>query len=274
VAGSRSTVDPRDAAADPSSRFTQRAGDYVRGRPGYPEPLFDALVAAARLPPGAWVADVGAGTGLSAEPLLERGLRVAAVEPNAAMRAAALARLGGRDGFRAVAGSAEATGLDAASVDLVLAAQAFHWFDPARARAEFLRILRPAATGSDPTVALVWNARRATGTPFLAAYEELLLRFGTDYREVGHRGVNAERLAGFFGAAPAHRRFENRQDLDLDGLRARLLSSSYVPAAGRPGHREMLEELARIFRAHAAAGRVRLEYDADLYLGRPAPDPA
>ena len=265
-------VSPRDAT-DAPGRFTERADDYVRGRPGYPEPLFDALVEAARLRPGAWVADVGAGTGLSSGPLLARGLRVVAVEPDQAMRTAALARLGARAGFRAVPGTAEATGLEAASVDLVLAAQAFHWFDPGRARAEFLRILRPAP-GADPTVALVWNARRATGTPFLAAYEALLLRFGTDYREVGHRGVSAERLAGFFGAAPAHRRFENHQDLDLDGLRARLLSSSYVPAAGRPGHVEMLAELARIFHAHAAAGRVRLDYDAELYFGRPAPDPA
>lgn len=260
-------MSPRSPSPGALDRFTQRAGDYVRGRPGYPEALYDTLIELARLGSGALVADVGAGTGISAEPLLRRGFQVVAVEPNHAMRAAAVARLGAEPGFRAVAGSAEGTGLETASVDLVLAAQAFHWFDPALARAEFLRILRPRSGA----VALVWNARRAAGTPLLAAYEELLLRFGTDYREVGHRGVSAERLTAFFGFEPEQRRFESHQDLDLDGLGARLLSSSYVPAAGRPGHEEMLAELERIFRAHAAGGRVRIEYDVDLFVGRFAP---
>jgi len=255
-----------DGPPAPRSRFAGRAGAYVRGRPGYPEALFDALLGLGRVAPGALVADVGAGTGISSAPLLARGLRVAAIEPDEAMRAAALAALGSRPGFRALPGSAEATGLDGASVDLVLAAQAFHWFDAARARAEFARILRPERAAA-PSVALVWNARRATGTPFLAAYEALLLRFGTDYREVGHRGIGTGRLRGFFGREPLHRRFANHQDLGLDGLRARLLSSSYVPAEDRPGHAEMLAELERLFAVHSRDGIVRIEYDVDLFLG-------
>ena len=247
---------------DPTRRFSDRAADYVRGRPGYPEAVFEALIELARLPAGAAVADVGAGTGISSEPLLARGFRVFAVEPNAAMRAAAEERLGGHPGFRAVDGNAEATGLAAASVELVLAAQAFHWFDVARARAEFRRILRPGGA-----VALVWNARRAAGTPFLEGYEKLLLDHGTDYRLVGHRGIGPDRLAAFFGGPYETRRGENFQDLDLDGLRARLLPSSYVPAAGKPGHDAILAGLADLFERHQHAGRVRLEYDVDLFLG-------
>lgn len=246
-----------------TERFSNRVADYERGRPGYPEKLFDRIIDWAALHAGDSVADIGAGTGISAAPLLRRGLEVLAVEPNAAMRAAAIHRLGPEPGFTAVDGSAEATGLADASVDLVLAAQAFHWFDLDRARVELRRILRPGAP-----VALIWNARRAAGRPFLEGYERLLLQFGTDYREVGHRGVAQERLTRFFGARPAHERFENAQPLDFEGLRARLLSSSYVPAANEAGHPEMLEELNSLFSRHQRDGRIDILYDVDLFLGR------
>jgi SAM-dependent methyltransferase len=249
-------------STDRSSRFAGRVADYERGRPGYPEALFDALVALAGLAPGAAVADLGAGTGLATEPLVRRGLRVFAVEPNAEMRAAAERRLGGSPGLAFVDGRAEATGLADASIDLALAAQAFHWFDAAATRRELRRVLRPGGR-----VALVWNARRAAGTPFVEAYEELLLRHGTDYREVGHRGPAPERLAAFFGGPFETLRFDNEQTLDRDGLRARLLSSSYVPAAGQPGHREMMRHLDELFDRHASDGAVRLLYDVDLFLG-------
>lgn len=245
-----------------TERFTDRVDDYVRGRPGYPAELYDALVAACGLGTGDRVADLGSGTGLSTAPLLDRGFEVFAVEPNEPMRRAAEARLAARSGFHSVAGSAEATGLAPASIDLAIAFQAFHWFDVAKTRAELERILVPGGQ-----VALVWNARRAGGTPLLEDYEALLQRFGTDYRQVGHRGLPRERLAGLFGGPFDHHRFDNHQDLDLDGLRARLLSSSYVPAAGHPDHAPMLAELERIFRAHADDETVRLEYDVDLYVG-------
>ena len=245
-----------------AGRFAGRVDDYERGRPGYPPALFDAIAEIGALAPGCVVADLGAGTGISSEPLLDRGYSVVAVEPDDEMRAAAERRLGPRSGFGARPGSAEATGLADSSVDLVLAAQAFHWFDPRLARLELRRILKPGGVA-----AVVWNARRAAGTPFLESYEALLLEFGTDYREVGHRGVAPERLAAFFGGPFERRRFDNHQDLDFVGLRSRLLSSSYVPAAGRPRHDEMLAELERIFTAHRRRGTVRLEYDVDLYCG-------
>jgi SAM-dependent methyltransferase len=251
------------ATRDAAARFSNRADDYVRGRPGYPEAMFDAVVALGGLAPGATIADLGAGTGLSTEPLLRRGFRVVAVDPNQAMRAALASRLGGEPGLEVVDGSAEATGIPDRSVDLALAAQAFHWFDAERSRAELRRILR----APDSRVALVWNARRAKGTPFVEAYERLLLEHGTDYREVGHRGVGRERLAAFFGGPFEERRFDNVQRLDFPGLSARLSSSSYVPAAGQPGHDAMMVALRILFDRYAEDGAVEILYDCELSIG-------
>lgn len=257
-----------DASRPSTARFSDRADDYVRGRPGYPEALFDAVAELGRLAPGATIADLGAGTGISTEPLLRRGFRVFAIEPNDAMRSSLVARFANRAGLVIVAGTAEATGLARHSVDLALAAQAFHWFDVDRTKFELRRILRSAAA----CVALVWNARRATGSPFVEAYEELLLRHGTDYREVGHRGIGRDRLAAFFGGPFEERRFDTVQRLDFASLSARLLSSSYVPAAGQSGHEAMMLDLSRIFDLHAADGEVELLYDCELSIGPLTPD--
>lgn len=253
-------------SADVSDRFLGRVDDYVRARPGYPPELIAFLEERGALFPGARVADLGAGTGLFSERLLARGYEVAAVEPNAEMRAAAERRFGGEPGFRSVDGRAEATGLAGDSIDLAVAAQAFHWFDPGRTRAELLRVLRRPRR-----VALVWNARRAHGSPFLERYERLLLDFGTDYQQVGHRGVGAERLLAFFGGPYETFRAPQRQRLDGAGVRARLLSSSYLPAAGTDRHREMLAALDRLFTETAVAGAVEMLYDAELFLGEIVP---
>ena len=242
-------------------RFTGRVDDYVRARPGYPQTIVDDLAAAGVLFPGAVVADVGSGTGISSALFLTRGFAVVGVEPNAPMRTAAETALTRYPRFCSQPGSAEETGLPDASVDLIVAAQAFHWFDGARTRAEFRRILKPSGW-----LALIWNARRSSGTAFLEAYENLLLEFGTDYAQVGHRGVGAERLAALFGGTFTTRRYDNRQKLDFAGLRSRLLSSSYIPAAGEPAHAAMLDRLAAIFETHALDGQVEFLYDTEVHI--------
>lgn len=250
--------------ADPTHRFTSRVRDYVRARPGYPDAVLDVLREDVGLAPGDVVADLGAGTGLSAEPFLRAGHTVLGVEPNDAMRAAANAELGSRPGWRGVVGSAEATGLDPASVDGVVAAQAFHWFDVEAARLEALRILRPGGWA-----ALLWNTRLTDGTPFLRAYESLLLEFGTDYAQVRHDRRSAAGIRTFFGGPRRTRVLANAQRLDLEGLRARLLSSSYTPAEGDPRRGPMLRRLDQIFHEHARGGTVEIRYDLDVHSGRP-----
>jgi SAM-dependent methyltransferase len=251
----------------PTDRFSERVENYVRYRPGYPGELIDLMRAEMGLGPGAAVADVGSGTGILTKLLLREGAVVYGVEPNRGMREAAERWLSDEPGFRSIEGSAEATTLPDESVDFVTAGQAFHWFDAPRANAEFRRIMRP-----NGHAVIVWNDRRTDTTPFLRAFEQLLLRFGIDYILVAEKyalsSVESERaLREFFGGSYRTARFDNRQSLDFDGLKGRLLSASYVPLAGQEGHEEMLAELARIFAEHQQDAQVTIEYDTNVFYG-------
>ena len=251
-------------AGDPTRRFSDRVADYLRWRPSYPAEVLDFLVAQCGLTRDWAIADIGSGTGLLSRLFLDHGNRVFGVEPNREMRAAAEELFAENALFTSVAGSAEETTLAARSVELVGAGQAFHWFDPDRARAEFARILKPGCWAT-----LVWNDRRKTSTPFLRAYEELLLTWATDYREVDHSRLGRAEIESFFGdGGILDVEFDNRQSFDFEGLAGRLLSSSYAPAAGHPSHEPMIEALQSIYDTHQVDGLVTLEYDTRVYLGR------
>ena len=253
----------REEMRDPTVRFSGRVGHYARWRPDYPAALTGCLTEQGALKPLDVVADIGSGTGLLTAMLLRHGNRVYGVEPNREMREAAERELAGLAGFTSVDGRAEATGLPDGSVDVVAAAQAFHWFDTQRCRAEFRRILRPGGS-----LVLVWNDRDTRSTPLMGAYESLLRTFGTDYHAVRRRGADEKEVEAFFGPGGCRRTvLPHRQDLDLEGLQGRLLSSSYVPAPGETGHDAMIREMESIFREHAEGGRVRFVYNTRVYHG-------
>jgi len=249
---------------DPTQRFSTRVENYIRYRPGYPPAVVDLLQAECGLSPESAVADVGSGTGLLSEPLLKLGCQVYGVEPNDAMREAGERLLAHYPRFVSVAGTAEATGLPDGVVDLVTAGQAFHWFDRGRARAEFARILRAGGW-----VALAWNERRTEGTAFLVKYERLLQHFAIDYAAIDHRNVDADVIRAFFAPGDvAVGVFDNVQVFDFDGLKGRLLSSSYMPEPGHPAFTPMLAALEELFAAHESNGHVAMAYDTRVYYGR------
>jgi SAM-dependent methyltransferase len=249
---------------DPTKRFSSRVENYARYRPSYPRAVLDLLAAECELTGASIVADVGSGTGLLSELFLKNGNRVFGIEPNKEMRDAGERLLKDYARFTSVAATAESTMLDDRGVDFVIAGQAFHWFERERARAEFARILRP-----EGWVVLVWNERRTDTTPFLAAYERLLLAYGTDYETITHKMIGAGEIGAFFepGAFELET-FENRQVFDLDSLKGRLLSSSFVPERGDPDHDAMLDDLDAIFNTYQEDGKVAFEYDTKVYYGQ------
>src|ERR1700677_320897 len=215
-------------APNAPSRFSGRVENYIRYRPGYPPGVLNALKTECGLTSRHVIADIASGTGIWTRLLLENGNPVFGVEPNAQMREAGERLLPEFPKFTSVAGTAEATTLADQSVDFVTAAQAAHWFDHARSRLEFVRILKPGGW-----LVLLWNERLTDSTPFLRDYEALLLAYGTDYAEVRHERTT-DAVNEFFDPAPFQaREFGLRQEFEYAGIEGRLLSSSYAPG---PGH--------------------------------------
>jgi SAM-dependent methyltransferase len=246
----------------PTARFSDRVENYVRYRPGYPPEVLDLLRAECGLLPSHTVADVASGTGVFTRLLLENGNPVFAVEPNTEMRERGAHELESYDRLVSFAGTAEETTLRSAAVDFVTAAQAAHWFDLPRARAEFVRILKP-----EGWCVLIWNERDTASTPFLRDYEEVLLTYGTDYKEIRHERTTAI-IHEFFAPAPCRERVFGLQQLfDYQGLAGRLLSSSYAPLEGQAHYSPMMEELQRIYRVHAKDDRVAFEYKTRVFYG-------
>ncbi|HEY0381152.1 MAG TPA: class I SAM-dependent methyltransferase [Candidatus Elarobacter sp.] len=228
-----------------TERFSNRAGDYVVGRPSYPAAAIDALFDGLGEVGDVLAADLGAGTGISSRLLAGRGAQVLAIEPNAAMREAAEPH----PRVEWIAGTAEWTGLDEASIDLVTAFQAFHWFDHVKALREMVRILRPAGRA-----ALIYNERDESD-PFTAAYGDLVRAYQTDDTE-RRRAAGLDVFAAFEGWH-VRRRIEVRNEhvLDLDGALARARSTSYLPKTG-PEADELHAAIRALVAKHAQDGSV------------------
>jgi ubiquinone/menaquinone biosynthesis C-methylase UbiE len=246
----------------PTHRFSSRVSAYVRYRPHYPRELIAWLGETIGFTPAWRVADAGSGTGIFTRLLLENGNDVVAVEPNDAMRDEANASLASFRNFHSINGTAEATRLPDHSVDLVTAAQAFHWFDPVAAKREFARILKP-----DGWALVVFNTRVVEAGAFSERYEELLQTHAVDYTRVDHRLVDGARLRAFFGAYREWRHQWIKQH-DLDGVIGLSASSSYTPAPGHPQHDAFYAALRALFERHAHSGHVDYLYETEAYLGR------
>src|SRR6266404_9748036 len=243
-------------------RFSSRVANYVRYRPGYPPAIIDLLRKECGLTSASLIADMGSGSGKLSELFLENGNMVFGDEPNAAMRVAAEEILESYLGFRSVDGTAESTTVESVSVDFVTAGQAFHWFDVTKAKEEARRILKPGGWA-----VLVWNERQVDTTPFLHDYEQFLLQYGSDYPVVRHENALAA-IADFFAPEiAALERYPNSQVFNFEGLKGRLLSTSYTPEPGSPNFESMLRDLGDLFEEYENNGRISLDYETRVYFG-------
>lgn len=248
----------RKFAADPKERFSSRVENYIKYRPSYPLEIIDYLKEQKILAKDTIIADVGSGTGILTKLFLDNGNLVYGIEPNKDMRAAAERILEIYPNFSSFEGSAESTGLDNDSVDLIIAGQAFHWFDVDKSREEFKRILKP-----EGYVVLIWNDRIKGGNDFNSAYENFIIKYGTDYKEVRKNEGNVNR---FFRYQKIF--FDNFQQFDLNSFKGRILSASYIPLQDNPIFPKMLLELEEMFNKHQQNGIVKLEYDTKVFYGQ------
>ncbi|MCE2914861.1 MAG: class I SAM-dependent methyltransferase [Rubrivivax sp.] len=243
--------------------FGPKVADYVASRPDYPPALLDWLAAEGVLRQDSRVVDVGAGTGLLTRDLLARGAQVLAVEPNVAMRKACDQLLGGIAGYRSADGRAEAIPAADASVDLVTAAQAFHWFDVPLARREFARVLVRGGA-----VALTWNDRR-DDDPLTQDVNAVFGRYGGERRDAMLAHENRNDVEAFFAPLRAQQwTGEHQHRLDEAGLLALAFSRSYMPAPDAPDRSTAAAELRAIFTRHARNGQVEVRYRTVCWLGR------
>ncbi len=248
-----------------AEKFTGKATLYNRYRPGYPAALLDFIRRETGLRPGQAVADVGSGTGLFSRFLLEQGLAVHAVEPNPEMRAQAEAALGAFPRFHSLDGSAEQTGLPAQSVDLIAAAQAFHWFDPGAFARECRRIGKPGAF-----VCLVWNSRDAKQA-IVRENEAVCRRCCPEFAGVsgGMQDKQEAALSRFFQNGQfCSVRIPHPQEMDRAGFIGRGLSSSYAPQKGSPASDAYADALGKLFDRFCMGDVLFYPQVTQCYIGR------
>jgi len=250
---------------DAKQRFSNRVLDYARYRPSYPCTLLDLLARECGLRPDHVITDIGSGTGLLTKLFLEHGNRVHGVEPNREMREGGQEFLRDYSGFTSIDASAESTTLPDSSVDFIVVGQAFHWFDAPAAQREFRRVLSPGGW-----CVVVWQDRRTEETPFAREYEDVLVRFGVDYKSVKDTYPEIEKMRAFFDSGSFHSTdLPNHQDFDWNGLVGRLRSSSYAPTEQHANYAPMINELRRIFGSYQQLnGTVRMDYFARVYFGK------
>jgi len=244
--------------ADSKKRFSSRVENYIKYRPSYPLEIIDFLKEKNILTDDTVIADIGSGTGILTRIFLDNGNQVYGVEPNKDMREAAEKFLQEYKNFSSLEGSAESTGLEENCIDLIIAGQAFHWFDVEQAKREFKRIIKP-----NGNIALIWNNRGKAGTDFNSSYENFILKYGTDYREVKKNEGNVDLFFNY-----QKETFYNFQELDFTSFKGRVLSSSYIPLTDNPIFPKMMLELEDLYNKHQRNGIIRIDYDTEIYLGK------
>ena len=244
------------------TRFSNRVSNYIKYRPGYPIDIIDFLKSTLNLNTSDIIADIGSGTGIFSELFLKNGDTVFGIEPNKEMRHAAEDILKKYENFHSIGAAAENTTLENSCIDFITCAQSFHWFDREQVRKEFIRILK-----ENGWVILIWNSRDDDASEFMFSFEKFINKFSVDYQNVNHKNIDKHIFDSFFKKYNL-KVFHNHQDLNLEGLKGRLLSASYVPTEEDPRSKLMINDLEKLFKKFEDHGVVKMIYNTEMYFGK------
>lgn len=242
-----------------TTRFSDKVEDYVKYRPKYPAQILELLREEIGLDKKHVIADIGSGTGFSSELFIANDNKVFAVEPNNEMRIAAERNFSGNQNFISINGSAEKTGLQKGSVDMIFCGQAFHWFDKILARTEFERILKPHGH-----IVLAWNERDEKDN-FQEKIGRMLNKNIPEYKNATDEKIAEDEMVKFFSPKTLHKKvLKNFQTFDLDGLKGRLKSSSYFPKSGVEYER-LIKEIEELFYRFEENNVVDFNYETNIF---------
>lgn len=247
---------------DNTQKFSGRAENYTKGRPGYPSALFDCLYTDYGFSDNSSIADIGSGTGKFSKYLLDKGSTVYCVEPNEDMRKAAENELGEYSNFISVNGTSDATALKDSTVDFVTAAQAFHWFDAEKFKAECKRILKP-----EGLTVLVWNTRDMSSEFNIKSYE-IYRKYCPSFKGY-HGGMKDDdkRISAFFKNDFRKIVFENPLAFTKEKFITRSLSASYSLKQGDDNYERYIAELKDLFDEYSENDIVTMKNNTTVYIG-------
>lgn len=234
---------------DSKKRFSKTAKSYDDYRPSYPHELIRWILDTSKIKAGSTIIDIGCGTGISTRLFSNRGFNLIGIDPNNEMLA--VARKKGGATFHK--GEAAKTGLTANFADMIVAGQAFHWFDLKPTFIEFERILKP-----EKWCFAFWNIRQ--DTKLLKDYDNLIQQYSKDYSKTPKPKQNIEKIKKSKQVKLIKEsKFSNQQKFNLDGLIGRAYSSSYI-AHGVKESDIFKEKLEKLFNKYEENGQVTFDY--------------
>jgi ubiquinone/menaquinone biosynthesis C-methylase UbiE len=247
---------------DFTQRFTGRAESYSKYRPSYPIQILDIFEKEAKFDSTKVVADIGSGTGILSRLFLENGNKVFGVEPNDDMRRLAELNLEEFQKFESIKGTAENTGLEDESVDLIAVAQALHWFDPEKSWREFRRIAKHGCY-----LCVLYNDRKKDDPSGIThEYEEIIQKYARNKPKLER--IEDDILSQFFKEW-SFKKFSlpNKQILEFEGFLGRVSSASYMPRPSDLEFSAVERELKDVFDKHHKDSKITLSYDTNIFLG-------
>ncbi|HLE01785.1 MAG TPA: class I SAM-dependent methyltransferase [Bdellovibrionota bacterium] len=209
------------------------------------------------------ITDIGSGTGNFSRIFLQAKHRVFGVEPSQNFRLAAERLLSQFPNYMSIEGSAEKTTLSDSSVDLISVGQALHWFDIPDAHIEFQRILKPKSP-----IVLAWNFA-VPDSPYFSEYKKVLKKNGSSEGSQSNEAevIHQELITSFSADGFSRHKFHHEQKLDWEGFVGLKLSGGEIPVAGKPGHKEALDDLHAFFGSLQKSGEVSIPYETRVYVG-------